>query len=261
VDTSDKKRILLTGAGGRVGPHLLPVFSQRYDLVLYDKNPIIGFENETHLGDLSDIGVLQHAMEGCETVVHLAATSDEADFVSLLVPSNVIGLYNVFEAALLAGVKRIVFASSVHTMARFPHDHPPIETNELPRPGTRYGITKALGETMGRYYFDRDGLEFVALRFGAFEPAENLVGKEGMQRCWLSPRDGREMIIRAVEQENIGYAIVNAFSQTLGSRFSLKSQQEVLRYTAQDSAEEAIKTIESGNNDNNDNNNEYTQSR
>jgi NAD+ dependent glucose-6-phosphate dehydrogenase len=249
----DKKRILLTGAGGRVGPHLLPVFSDRYDLVLYDKNPIPGFESGTHIGDLSDIGVLQNAMQGCEAVVHLAATSDEADFVSLLVPNNVIGLYNVFEAALLAGVKRVVFASSVHTMGRFPHEHPPIETSDLPRPGTRYGITKALGETMGRYYFDRDSLEFVALRFGAFEPAENLPGKEGMQRCWLSPRDGRELIIHAVEKEGVGYAIVNAFSQTLGNRFSLTSQQEVLGYTPQDSAEEAVRVMEAGN--------AYTQSR
>jgi NAD+ dependent glucose-6-phosphate dehydrogenase len=248
-----KKRILLTGAGGRVGPHLLPVFADRYDLKLYDKNPIIGFENETHIGDLSDIETLKNAMEGCEAVVHLAATSDEADFVSLLVPSNVIGLYNVFEAALLAGVKRIVFASSVHTMARFSPEHPPIETTELPRPGTRYGITKVLGETMGRYYFDRDGLEFVALRFGAFEPAEKLIGHEGMQRCWLSPRDGRELIMRAIEVENVGCAIVNAFSNTPGNRFSLSSQQEVLGYTPQDSAEEAIKVMESGN--------EYTQSR
>jgi nucleoside-diphosphate-sugar epimerase len=240
-----KKRILLTGAGGRVGPHLLPTFTTRYDLKLYDKNPIVGFEH-TFIGDLSDIETLKNAMEGCEVVVHLAATSDEADFVSLLVPSNVIGLYNIFEAALQAGVKRIVFASSVHTMARFPHEHPPIETTELPRPGTRYGITKALGETMGRYYFDRDGLEFVALRFGAFEPAEKLPGKEGMQRCWLSPRDGREIIIRALEVENVGYAIVNAFSNTLGNRFSVSSQQEILGYTPQDSAEEAIKVIEAG---------------
>jgi NAD+ dependent glucose-6-phosphate dehydrogenase len=247
-----KKRILLTGAGGRVGPHLLPVFADRYDLKLYDKNPIIGFDH-TFIGDLSDIETLKNAMEGCESVVHLAATSDEADFVSLLVPSNVIGLYNVFEGALQAGVKRIVFASSVHTMARYPSNYPPIETSELPRPGTRYGITKVLGETMGRYYFDRDGLEFVALRFGAFEPAEKLVGKEGMQRCWLSPRDGREMIIRAVETEDVGYAIVNAFSQTLGNRFSLISQQEVLGYAPQDSAEEAIRVMEAGN--------EYLQSR
>jgi nucleoside-diphosphate-sugar epimerase len=248
-----KKRILLTGAGGRVGPHLLPTFADRYDLNLYDKNPIPGFEDETYIGDLSDIETLKTAMEGCEAVVHLAATSDEADFVSLLVPANVIGLYNVFEAALLAGVKRIIFASSVHTMARYPNDHPPIETTELPRPGTRYGITKALGETMGRYYFDRDGLEFVALRFGAFEPAEKLVGNPGMRHCWLSPRDGREIIIRAIEVEGVGYAIINAFSNTLGNRFSLKSQQEILDYTPQDSVEEAIKIIEAGN--------EYKQSR
>ena len=229
-----------------MGPHLLPVFAARYDLKLYDKNPIPRFENETHIGDLSDITVLQAAMEGCEAIVHLAATSDEADFVSLLVPANIIGLYNVFEAALLAGVKRIVFASSVHTIARFPADHPPIETSELPRPGTRYGVTKAFGEVLGRYYFDRDGLEFVALRFGAFEPAEKLPGKEGMQRCWLSPRDGREMIIRAVETPDIGYAIVNAFSIVPGNRFSNRSVREVLGYVSQDNAEEAAKIIEGG---------------
>src|SRR4051794_34050121 len=106
-------KVLLTGPGGRVGPHILPTFVERYDLTVVDLKPVDGIES-TVITDLQDRELLKNAMTGCDVVVHLAATSDEAPFVEQLVPNNVVGMYNVVEAARQAGVRRMVFASSVH---------------------------------------------------------------------------------------------------------------------------------------------------
>ena len=117
-----KHTVLLTGPGGRIGPHILPTFHAQFELKILDRSPIPS-EPETIVADLSSIETLTAAMAGCDTVVHLAATSDEAPFVEELVPNNVIGLYNVFEAARAAGVKRVVFASTVQAVSFYPHEH------------------------------------------------------------------------------------------------------------------------------------------
>lgn len=223
----------MTGPGGRIGPHILPTFHERFDLRILDRRPIES-EPTTIVADLSDIGVLTAAMEGCACVVHLAATSDEAPFVEELVPNNIIGLYNIFEAARAAGVKRVVFASTVQAVGYFPHGHR-IEASELPRPVSLYGATKIFGETVGRYYYDKHGIEFVAVRIGWFlnYDAEHL--KKGWGRdIWLSPRDAAGALAAAVTAEGIGYAIVHATSRTEFERLSLTPARELLHWEPTD---------------------------
>jgi nucleoside-diphosphate-sugar epimerase len=231
MSVSTKPRVLLTGPGGRIGPSVVPLFSERFDLRLLDKNPIPEAKNAI-VSDLSDINTLTEALSGMDCLVHLAATSDEAPFVEQLVPNNVIGLYNIFEAARLSGVKRIVFASTVQAVGFYPNNHT-VQATDLPRPVSLYGCTKAFGETLGRYYFDRHGIEFIGVRIGWFQNYDSplLRNNRGARSIWLSPNDAAGILARCVEAENIGYALVFATSKTEFERLSLAPARELLNYT------------------------------
>jgi uronate dehydrogenase len=232
---ANKLKVLITGAAGRIGPHLVEPFQALYDLRTFDRQPVPGDPN-TFLGDLQDQGALRRAMEGVDVLVHLAAQADEAPFVEVLVPNNVIGLYNTFEAAREAGVRRIVFASTVQTVGFYPAEHGTIQIEEPPRPVTLYGATKVLGETMGRYYHDKHGIQFVGIRIGAFQPydSELLRKHAGFRNLWLSPRDAAGLFRRAIEKPDIGYALVFGTSITPQERLSRRPARELLDFEAQD---------------------------
>ena len=224
-------RVLLTGPSGRLGPHLVEPFRARYDLATFDLAP--SEQPDSFVGDLSAIEPLRAAMRGADVVVHLAATSDEAPFVERLLGPNVVGIYNVLEAARLEKVRRVVFASSGQAVGRAARDENGVlrETDVLPRPHTIYGATKVWGETLGRHYHDKHGLEFIAIRIGAFEPYDSpKLARQGMRDIWLSPRDAVELFQRAIETPDVGYAIVNGTSICAHPRFSLRSAREVLGY-------------------------------
>lgn len=233
----NKRKVLLTGGGGRIGPHVLPALGERFDLRNYNLEPIPG-DPDTVIGDLQDLDVLKGAMQGVEAVIHLAATSDEASFVEKLVPNNVVGLYNTFEAARQAGVKRLVFASTCQTMSAYRgQQEQTLTTTDPPRPGTLYGATKVLGEVMGRWFHDKHQIEFVGIRIGWFLPydAPRLRDpKRGARNLWLSPRDAASLFIRAVEKENVGYALVYGTSKTVTEQFSLREGRELLDWEPAD---------------------------
>lgn len=159
--------MLLTGGGGRVGKHLQDVFRERYGLRNFDLKPIEG-DAGTILGDINDAQALKAAMQEVDVVVHLAAQSDEAPFLEKLLPLNCAGIYNVLQSAQECGVRRVVFASSLQTIDAYPRDRP-VAVSDPVCPNTMYGATKVFGEALGRYFHEKHGLEFIALRLGAFE--------------------------------------------------------------------------------------------
>ena len=226
-------KVLLTGPSGRLGPHLLEPFRERYELSTFDLLP--SEEPNSFVGDLSEIEPLRLAMRGVDVVVHLAATSDEAPFIEKLVEPNVIGVYNVLEAARLENVRRVVFASSIQAVSFGGRgDARPLDVVSLPRPSSLYGVTKVLGETMGRFYHDKHGLEFIALRIGAFEPYDSpKLQKEGYRNIWLSPRDAASIFCAAIEKEGIGYGIANATSRTPNERMALQPARDLLGWQPQ----------------------------
>lgn len=227
-------KVMLTGPSGRVGPHLVEPFRAAYELSTFDRLPSDGPRH--FVGDLSEIEPLRAAMRGVEVVVHLAATSDEAPFVEELVGPNIIGVYNVLEAARLEQVRRVVFASSIQAVGRTPPgEDGAIGTGMLPHASSFYGATKVMGETMGRLYHDKHGLEFIAIRIGAFEPYDSpKLAHQGMRNIWLSPRDAARLFRRAIETPGVGYAIVNGTSRCETPRLSLRSAREILGYEPQE---------------------------
>ncbi len=250
-ETTARKRVLLTGASGRIGRTIAPALAELFDLRLFDRNDS-GDMPGIFVGDLADPGALVPALEGVETVIHLAAQPTEADFVSILVPSNIVGMHYLFENALKAGVKRIVFASTIQAFDNYPEDHTITET-DLPRPITLYGATKAFGETMGRWYHDKHGIEFLAVRIGWFlKPEEerdlqHLRTSRGARRMWLSSRDAVQLFTKSVEVPTIGedgYGIVHAISRPLFERMSLAPAKSLLGYEPLDDIREYAEEVD-----------------
>ncbi len=225
-------KVLLTGPSGRVGPHLVEPFRADFDLKTFD----LPGQNADFEGDLSEIEPLRLAMRGVDVVVHLAATSDDAPFVEQLVPNNVIGLYNVFEAARLEGVRRVVWASSVQAVGRNHKDpQTSVSPEDTPHPRNLYGVTKVWGEALGRFYHDKHGMEFIGIRIGAFQTYDSPWFKTGLcEQIWLSPRDCAQIFQLAIETPSIGYLVVNATSRTSHAFLSLESARDVLGYDPQD---------------------------
>ncbi len=236
------KRILFTGPSGRIGTHAVPLLREKYEVTTFDlkvdPDDALAFE-----GDLQSIEALQAAMQGCVAVVHMAATSDDAPFFEQILPNNIIGLYNVLEAARRAGVKRVIFASSVQAIGSAlkwrAESAPPFSTDLMPLPGNAYGASKVWGEAMGRTYFDRHQQEFVAIRIGAFQPYDSDWLKKGHgKNIWLSPRDMFQLIWRAIETPAVGFAIVHGTSRVPNERMSLSEARELLGYEPEDNADD-----------------------
>lgn len=232
-------KVLLTGPGGRVGPHLLPSFNERYDLRLLDIKPIEGFPN-TVITDLTDPEALNRAVEGIDVIVHLAAQADEAPFHEKLLQPNIVGVYNLFEAAHKAGVRRIVFASTVQAVGAASRGT--IQANDVPHPSSVYGATKVWGEALGSYFHDRHGMEFVVVRLGGFQPYDSPVIRESRnwKDIWLSPRDCIEVFQRCVEGLNLKHEIIFATSITVFERMSRTPMKELLDYEPVDNVKDYI---------------------
>ena len=140
------KTILLTGAAGSAGTFLRKEFQRRYRLRLSD---IVGLDDcgpdETFVeADLADLPAIRNAVAGVDGIIHLGGFSVEGDWDTIL-GANIIGTRNLFEAARIEGVKRIVFASSNHAMGFYGRDQT-IDHRRYPRPDSRYGLSKVVGE-------------------------------------------------------------------------------------------------------------------
>src|SRR5215472_11820570 len=160
------QKILITGAAGDVGSRLTTLLKDTYRLRLSDIKTPAGLAADTDFvpADLADKAAVEHAVAGMDGVVHLGGFSVEGPWDTIL-NANVIGCYNLFEAARLAKVQRIVFASSNHAVGFYPRRRR-IGVEVSVRPDSRYGVSKAFGEAVGAFYADKHGLRVTCIRIG-----------------------------------------------------------------------------------------------
>src|SRR5260370_8957156 len=159
--------VLVTGSAGRIGRAVVAELESRGRVVRgFDRVPTPGLADSV-VGDLTDPTVVGRAMEDIGTLIHLAATPDDDDFLTQLLPNNVVGVYHVLEAARRAGVRRLVLASSGQVVWWQRFTGPlPITADAPPTPRGWYAATKVFQEAAGRAYAEAHGLSVIAARLG-----------------------------------------------------------------------------------------------
>jgi uronate dehydrogenase len=198
--------LLLTGAGGNLGK-VLRERLKPYATVLRlsdinDLGPAQAGE-EILIGDLADPEKVDEMVRGVDAIVHMGGVSVERPFDEIL-PANIQGVYNLYEAARRHGVKRVIFASSNHVIG-FYRQGQVIDADVPVRPDGYYGISKAFGENLSRFYFDRYGIETVCLRIGSSFPEAK---DRRMLITWLSYDDLTHLIAQSLFTPHVGHTIV-----------------------------------------------------
>jgi uronate dehydrogenase len=203
------KNVLITGAAGGVGRSLRQSLSGRYALRLSDLQPIADLApGESFVaGNVASMPDMIAATHGVDAVIHLGAWAVEGDWGTILA-SNINGTYNVFEAARVNGVKRVLFASSNHAVGFYRRDQT-IDDHCYPRPDSRYGVSKVCGEALGSLYADRYGLEVFIVRIGNLAPAP--VDRRRLA-IWISPRDLAQLVMLGLEHPGVRFEIVYGIS-------------------------------------------------
>src|SRR5215467_5924107 len=240
------KRVLITGAGGGIGRSLRETLRGVYPILrLSDRVALAPARDreETDRAELSDFAAVERMVAGVDGIIHLGGISGENEWPRIL-EGNVIGLYHVFEAARRAGVKRIVFATSNHAVGFYPRAHK-IDHRVVPRPDSRYGVSKAFGEALASLYSDKYGIGVLCTRIGNF--GERPIDKRRLS-IWISPRDYTQLVRIGLEHPDIRYEIVYGVSKNQRSWYD-NSNAERLGYRAQDDSEPyapAVLAVEAG---------------
>ena len=202
-------RILITGAAGGIGRRIRPLLRGAYPTVrLSDVVDLLPEAGEEFVkADLADQAAVEHLCAGVDGIIHLGASSVEDAWEPVL-QNNIIGGYNVFEAARRQGVKRIVFATTNHVVGFYRRQRT-IDHDVMVRPDSRYGVSKAFGEALGRMYADKYGLGVFNIRIG------NLWEKPVDRRrlsIWISPRDLVQLMRIGLDHPDIHFEVVYGVS-------------------------------------------------
>lgn len=199
-------RILMTGAGGGVGTRLRQLLPKFYpDLRLSDiKAPADLEKSEQFMAaDLADMGAVEAICDGVDGIIHLGGYSVEGPWEPIH-QSNIVGCYNLFEAARRKGVKRVVFASSNHAVGFYPRHHR-IGPDVTARPDGRYGVSKVFGEALASLYADKYGMKNTSLRIGNF--GDHPLDQRRLS-IWLHPDDMVQLCRIGLEHSAIHYEVL-----------------------------------------------------
>lgn len=252
---SDKLKVAVTGFGGRIGKALRDRLGDKYDFSGIDRVSLPGLNSVQ--ADLTDLAAVKAAFQGIDAVVHLAAEPRHTPDIGwdILMPDNVIATANVFDAAVAAGVRRVVFFSSMHVSGLYERDEPyasiaageyggidpnsaPLITHEMPdRPDGPYAVSKIFGEALGRYCAAELGLSVICIRLGTVSPEDRPGDDPRSFVSWFSHRDLARMVERCIDVEGIGFDIFYGASANTWKIYDTPRAWRVLGYEARDNAE------------------------
>ncbi len=234
--------MLLTGAAGKVAQVALRGLGGRYDWRLTDCRPLPEMQEQHRwpftLADLADLKSLIPLCQGMHTVLHLGAVSNaHADWDALL-PANVIGVYNILEAAHRAGCARVILASSIMAVDGYPQGEC-IPADWPVRPLNLYGATKAWAEAAGRFYADQRGLSVLCLRLGwvTERRARSLLPGHRYLTAALIHEDLLRLLAAALDAPaDLHFGIFHGISNNQVKRLDIAETSRVLGYAPQEDA-------------------------
>lgn len=235
-------RVLITGSAGRIGKVLVAGLKDKYEVRGFDVKPTPGLDDAL-VGDLADFDAVLKASEGMECVVHLGASAGGGTPWPDVLRNNIIGTYNVFEAAKQNGVRRVVFASRAGVLSPYPREM--IRTaGMVPRSDSYYTVSKVFGEQIGFMYSHRFEMEVICVRIGNFPeggryPKGSKVSPTG---SFLSQRDAVHLFEQCIVQPGIKYEIVFGVSNNSPCRYDIEYARKILDYRPVDRMQDFIES-------------------
>ena len=239
------QHVLVTGAAGGIGSRLRKLLKGVYPEIRWSdlKTPPDLAPGEQFVqADLARMSDVEKIVAGVEGIVHLGGFSVEGPWETIL-SANIVGCYNLFEAAHQAKVERIVFASSNHAIGFYSRQRR-IGVDDAVRPDSRYGVSKAFGEALGALYAYKHGLRVTCIRIGNLADAP--VDKRRLS-IWISPEDLVQLIRIGLEHPDIRHEIFFGASDNARGfwdnepafRYGYRPQGRAEDYAAQALAAEA----------------------
>jgi uronate dehydrogenase len=204
--TAKFHRLLLTGAAGGLGRELRRRLPAHCEILRVSDIAALGDaapREEVRPADLADADAVLALLEGVDAVVHLGGVSTEQPWEAIL-PANIVGAYNLYEAVRRQGVRRVVFASSNHVTGFYRQDEV-IPADAPPKPDGLYGLSKAFGEDLAQLYFDRHGIETVSLRIGSSFAAPR---DRRMLHTWMSFDDLERLVLAALHAKGVRHTTI-----------------------------------------------------
>jgi len=233
-----ERLLAITGGAGRIATAIRPILRERYRLRLADVRPADGIGNldpsvEEYIeADVRQMAAAEQVARGAQAILHLAADPGTGATWDSVRTSNIEATYNVFEAARRHGVRKVVFASTNHVMG-FHHleEAWPIRTDAAIRPDSLYGVSKAFGEALARYFADAFGMSMICVRIGWFTP--RTPNHAGLSSLWISARDLAQLFGLALETDRT-FGIYNGTSNNPQRHWDLQTARDELGYAPQD---------------------------
>ena len=251
------KKILITGGAGLVGSILIEGLKNNFEIRILDQKAVEGIDSR--VGDISNLESILPAFENIDTVVHLAGDRRVYGDWNSILNNNITGIYNIYEAARINGVERIVFASSQHATGGFydvepwsfinngeyeklPDNYKPLDETCRIRPDSYYGASKSFGESLGSYYSDFHNLSTIHIRIGWVISDDDPTFSPISLNLWLSHKDICQIIELSINaNQDIKYDTFYATSDNHWKIWSIDKAKSVLGYKPIDGAGSTFK--------------------
>jgi nucleoside-diphosphate-sugar epimerase len=240
-------RLLITGINGRIGAVLRKALEEVHDVYGLDRvEPFSDRVLSADIAEYSQVAQVIQKFSPLDSIIHLAGNPKVSASWESVLSANIVGTRNIFEAAREFQVRRVIFASSNHVTGAYegfePNLHlhlqpesPKISTQDPIRPDSDYGVSKAFGEAVARYYCARWGIEAICLRIGAVLPNDDPTRSSHIRKIWLSHRDLVQLVEKSLTT-NVTFGIYYGVSNNKGAFWDITNARAELGYQPVDDA-------------------------
>ncbi len=234
-------KIVLTGASGRLGSYLRePLSKITKKLVSTDKDDIgKTLHNEVfkklNIENFKDINKI---LKKTDIIIHFGAYSNEGPFEEIL-KANILGSYNIWKSAEKNKIKRIIFASSIHSVGMYKVNKN-IDHKVKHKPDTFYGLSKSFGENLAQMYWDKCGIECLSIRILS---CAKVTSKRALS-TWLSYGDLIRIVIQSIKIKKLGCEIIYGVSNNKQSKIDNSNATTKLKIEIRDNAEKFLTKLE-----------------
>jgi nucleoside-diphosphate-sugar epimerase len=232
--------IAVTGGGGNIGSNFVRSAERHLKLHVIERPGVLVPEDirqraAVTYADIRDWNRMLDILNGKDTLVHFAAICHDDASWEQIYEVNIQGTRNAFNSAVIAGCKKIIFASSIHSVLGYPQNYA-VKPRDPVFPVNEYGVSKCFGEAYGRYLSKMKPISFYCIRIGTYIPIDKKSRPDQlfMKGAFVSDRDLNQLINKILNDTKLRFAIFHGISMNDQPRMDSSLAHELLDYTPED---------------------------